>query len=142
MSTHSTPEHGHHDPAIGDHQEDAIEFGAILKATAGLAAVTVASYFLMWGVFNVLARQTDAASGARAYPLAIGQENRLPPEPRLQTDPRQDLRDLRRADAAALNGYHWVDKNAGVVRIPIDAAMKLIIERGLPSRGGAAQDAP
>ena len=137
MSSHFTPPHGQHDPATGDHQEDAIDFGAVLKAGAGLAAVTIGSYVLIWGVFLVLARQTEAVSGARAYPLAIGQENRLPPEPRLQTDPKQDLRDLRRADADVLNGYHWVDKNAGVVRIPIAAAMKLTIERGLPSRGGA-----
>ena len=137
MSTHSTLTPGHHDPATGDHQEDAIDFGAILQVGAGLAAMTIASFVLSWGVFVLLARQTDAGSGARAYPLAIGQENRLPPEPRLQSDPKQDLRDLRRADAEALNGYHWVDKNAGVVRIPIDAAMKLTIERGLPSRGGA-----
>ena len=33
-----------------------------------------------------------------------------------------------------LGSYGWVDKNAGVVRIPIDAAMKLTLERGLPAR--------
>lgn len=140
MSTHSTAAPGQPDPATGNHQEDGIDFGGILKVGAGLAAVTAASYLIIWAVFVILARQTDAVSGNRAYPLAVGQENRLPPEPRLQSNPRQDLRDLRAAEAETLNGYQWVDQNAGVVRIPIDAAMKLTIERGLPFRD-AARDA-
>ena len=68
------------------------------------------------------------------FPLAAEQENRLPPEPRLQTNPRQDLRDLRSAEEAVLTGYGWVDKKAGIARIPIDEAMKLTVERGLPAR--------
>ena len=59
---------------------------------------------------------------------------RLPPEPRLQTNPRQDLSDLRAREDQLLNSYGWVDKNTGVVRIPIERAMQLIVERGLPTR--------
>ena len=58
----------------------------------------------------------------------------MPPEPRLQVDPRQDLSAYREREAALLDGYRWVDKNAGVVRIPIDEAMKRVVERGLPTR--------
>jgi hypothetical protein len=134
MSTHSTSAPDLPNAATGNHQEDGIEFGAIMKIGAGLAVVTAASYLIVWGMFTVLVRQTDAVSQTRLYPLAIGQENRLPPEPRLQTTPKQDLRDLRAAEAATLNGYSWVDRNAGVVRIPIDSAMKLTIARGLPTR--------
>ena len=68
------------------------------------------------------------------YPLAAAQGHREPPEPRLQTDPRQDLADMRAKEDEVLGSYGWVDKNAGVVRIPIDAAMKLTLERGLPAR--------
>jgi hypothetical protein len=59
---------------------------------------------------------------------------RLPPEPRLQTEPREDLRNLRESEERTLTTYGWVDRNAGVVRIPIDRAMTLTVERGLPSR--------
>ena len=38
-----------------------------------------------------------------------------------------------------LNGYSWVDRNAGVVRIPIDEAMKLTVQRGLPARPGTTE---
>jgi len=75
-----------------------------------------------------------AAASTRAYPLAAGQENRLPPEPRLQSNPRQDLRDLRAEEDETLGSYRWVDRNNGVVGIPIDEAMKLTLQRGLPAR--------
>jgi hypothetical protein len=68
------------------------------------------------------------------YPLALAQEKRVPPEPRLQTDPRQDLADLRAKEDETLNSYGWVDRNAGVVHIPIDEAIKLTLARGLPAR--------
>src|SRR5262249_13572289 len=54
--------------------------------------------------------------------------------PRLQANPRQDMRDLRESKDERLTTYGWVDRNAGVVRIPIDEAMKLTLQRGLPSR--------
>jgi len=60
-----------------------------------------------------------------------------PPEPRLQTNPRGDLRALRDQEDELLNGYSWADKSAGVVRIPIERAMQLTLERGLPARKDA-----
>jgi hypothetical protein len=35
-----------------------------------------------------------------------------------------------------LSSYGWVDREAGIVRIPIDRAMDLLAERGLPARAG------
>jgi len=63
----------------------------------------------------------------------------LPPAPRLQVAPVEDLGHYRAAQDSALNGYGWVDQKAGVVRIPIDRAMDLLLERGLPARGSAAR---
>lgn len=139
MSTHSSsaPAPVHYDPAQGNHQEDAIEFGAIMKAGVGLAVVTIASYLIVWAAFPLLRNQRDAAGAFRHYPLAEATQNRLPPEPRLQVDPKEELRLLRSTATQHLEGYGWVDKSAGVARIPIEAAMKLTVERGLPSRGGA-----
>ncbi len=61
-----------------------------------------------------------------------------PPEPRLQVNAPKDLKAMRAAEDAALNTYGWVDRKAGVVRIPIDRAMDLLAERGLPARGQKA----
>ena len=57
-----------------------------------------------------------------------------PAEPRLQTAPREDLQLLRTDEDRILSGYTWVDRNAGLVRIPIAEAMKMTVERGLPVR--------
>ncbi len=58
----------------------------------------------------------------------------LPPVPRLQTDAPRDLRSMRAREEEALDGYGWVDRNAGIVRIPIDRAMDLLARRELPVR--------
>ena len=64
----------------------------------------------------------------------MSQAKREPPEPRLQTTPRQDLQDLQRREDELLNGYRWVDRTAGTVRIPVKEAMRITLERGLPAR--------
>jgi hypothetical protein len=58
--------------------------------------------------------------------------NRLPPEPRLQQSPRRDLKAMRASEDWNLNHYSWVDKSKGIVAIPIDRAMELIAQRGIP----------
>ena len=84
------------------------------------------------------ARRSAVAAGISAR---RGSGRRVPPEPRLQTNPREDLRELRAQRRRAAHQYGWVDRNAGIVRIPIDEAMKLTLERGLPARQRADNDA-
>ena len=52
--------------------------------------------------------------------------------PLLQVKPEEDLRWMKTHNAQALDGYAWVDRSKGVVRLPVDRAMDLIVERGLP----------
>jgi hypothetical protein len=73
--------------------------------------------------------------GPPATPFEQGRT--LPPLPRLQVQPVQDLAGLRQQQDDALHSYGWVDRNLGTVRIPIDRAMDLLLERGLPVRPGA-----
>jgi hypothetical protein len=59
----------------------------------------------------------------------------------LQDTPQDDLRSYRRSKAAALEGYHWVDRSGGVVQIPIERAMELVAtEAG--ARAGAVSVMP
>lgn len=51
-----------------------------------------------------------------------------PAEPRLQSNPPADMRTFRAQEDAALHSYGWVDQSAGVVRIPIERAMKIVAE--------------
>jgi hypothetical protein len=87
-------------------------------------------------MFGLLVEQRESAA-APQFPLAVGTGLRLPAEPRLQRFPANEAYDFRRQEAAALDSYGWVDRNAGTVRIPISEAMRLVVERGLPSRAPA-----
>ena len=114
------------------HEESDVDIRAIFAFGAGLMAVAFVVFlmiYVLFGFFDGRERMTVPAE----YPLAA-QAPKVPPEPRLQEHPREDLRELRAREDEILTSYGWVDKNAGIVRIPIDAAMKLTLERGLPAR--------
>jgi hypothetical protein len=128
------PHAGRHDEHPEVHHETSdVNIRGIFAFGGGLIITALFIYFVVWVLFQYL-NSREIARVPPVYPLAAAQENRLPPEPRLQTNPRQDLRDLRAQEEQVLNGYGWVDKNAGVVRIPIEEAMKLMVQRGLPAR--------
>ena len=56
------------------------------------------------------------------------------PEPRLEDNERTELNDTRYAEEERLNSAGWVDEKGGVAHIPIDRAMQLIAQRGLPTQ--------
>jgi hypothetical protein len=134
-------EHAEHQPHHADvsHETSDVNIRGILTFGGGLVVLGAVVYLVVWLLFGYLNRRESAASASPAYPLAVGQDDRLPPEPRLQAHPRQDLKELRESEDALLRSYGWVDKNQGVVRIPIDEAMKLVLQRGLPSRPASEQ---
>ena len=114
------------------HEESDVNVRAIFGFGAGLLAVGLAVYVLLWLLMNYYTKQ--AAQVPRNFPLSAEYQQQAPPEPRLQIHPQQDLRDLRAREDAMLHGYGWVDKNTGVARIPIEEAMKIVVQRGLPAR--------
>lgn len=68
--------------------------------------------------------------------LATGME--APPQPALLVDEPTNLRAFRDAEQKALHGYGWVNQGAGTVRLPIDRAKELVLERHLlPARDAA-----
>ncbi len=115
------------------HEHSDVNIRAILAFLGALLVVAAVVHLLIYVLFGYFSGREGVPVPA-AYPLAAAQGHREPPEPRLQTDPRQDLADLRAREDELLGSYGWVDKNAGVLRIPIEAAMKLTLERGLPAR--------
>jgi hypothetical protein len=122
------------------HEESDVNIRAIFGFGAGLAAVMVVVYLVVQLMFVYFDRR-EAESRPSEFPIAAGHETRLPPEPRLQTQPRTDLQELRAREEEKLRGYQWVDRQAGVVRIPIDEAMRLTLQRGLPARAPSAETA-
>jgi len=93
--------------------------GMIGLVLAGVLAVLAAAILAVSFGFS------DAVTDARrtlATPM---------PEPRLQTDSPEDLATLRAREEKALDTYYWVDRDKGIVHIPIDEAMKQVVARGL-----------
>jgi hypothetical protein len=87
----------------------------------------------MWGVSRYFSRHQTL--GPPASPFAQGRPMPAPGQPRLQVFPRQDLQHMLAQQNEILNTYGWVDPKRGIVRIPIDRAMDLLLQRGLPVRG-------
>ena len=72
-----------------------------------------------------------AAAGPPPPARAAGR-TLVPPEPRIQPSPAADLRQFRASENAQLNSYGWVDRPHGIVSIPIDKAIELTAQRGIP----------
>ena len=130
--------HAHTPPPTSGVEADSIDFKAVYGFAIGLAVITIAAQLLMLWMFKAEVAAVDASNPPRMFPLAVLEDERQPPEPRLQTNPKQDLADLRAAEAVVLSGYSWVDRNNQIVRIPVTDAMRLTLQRGLPSRQDAA----
>jgi len=75
-------------------------------------------------------------------PIAQRLGDRLPPLPRLQTTPYADLKQFREAENVVLNTYRWVDRQAGIAQVPVDRAIELIAEHGMPARPSLPAPAP
>ena len=142
MADTHTPHAGHASDAHANptvrHEASDVNVTGVLAFAGGLIVVALVINLLVWVLFRFFDSR-EAHQRPPEFPLAVQQENRLPPEPRLQTNPRQDLQELRAHEDEMLTTYGWVDRNAGVVRIPISEAMKLTVERGLPVRQGAGR---
>ena len=122
-----------HDVTHGAHEERDISVRPVVAALVGTCTLIAAIFLFLWFVTSYYG-QHEAEISAPANPLAAKYGRQVPPEPRLQIHPVQDLHDVRAREEAVLNSYAWVDEKNGVVRLPIARAMELIAQRGLPAR--------
>ena len=139
-------DHTHHAPVTEpplNHELSDADPRPILKFLVFLVVLTLVMAGLVGFFYNYLERREAAEKTAR-YPMSLLDAQRpLPPPPRLQTYPFQDIKELRQTEAPLLESYDWIDRNAGIVRIPIERAMDVLAQRGLPYRKtGQAPGAP
>ena len=143
-STNKPDEHGHEKPG-GDaghpgvsHERRDINVFQVTAFGIGLLLGCIVTVFVIWGLFDFLYSREDAKNAANPAALMMKDQNKLPPEPRLQDNPKVELKDLRSDEAAILNSYGWVNPDKGVVRIPIDQAIDIVAQKGLPSKPSPA----
>ena len=121
---HSTYEHTDIEPTIAG--KFAVWLGVAMVVSAGI----------VYGTFWMFEGWTEEANqAAQQFPLAADYD-RPRTGPLLQTQPFKDLWELREKERQKLTQYSWVDQGSGVVRIPVDEAIRLMSERGVPTLGG------
>jgi hypothetical protein len=131
-----TEKHGHgKDPAGGPGVDREIDYGTVWRFTAFVLGLIVVCMALMWGLSRFLKKEI-ADRQQPAPPLAGARENPLPPAPRLETAPAKELAALREREAAVLSTYAWVDKAKGIAEVPVDRAIEIAAEKGLPVKYG------
>jgi hypothetical protein len=119
-------------PEVRHEHRDVNIRGIVITGIVLLVVVTLA-HAVLFGLFNLLQSEREQADAA--VPPVIDAEQ-LPPAPRLQPDPPADWQQLVNEQDQLLSTYEWVDQDAGSVRIPIERAMEVLLERGLPVREG------
>jgi hypothetical protein len=139
------------DASAGFERTDANVTGIMVFLTA-LAIFVAVTGFLCYGIGKVINAQMNKEDGPNSkwtktvdvrqlgnMPSSPELQNKMAeitqtfPTPRVQTDDgNQDVADLHAREDLLLSNYSWVDQSKGTVRIPIDQAMELIAQRGLP----------
>lgn len=118
-------DHGHGHGDQGDPDPE-IRVGMVVKTLFAIAVVTVVFAVLVWPL---------AWSFFRSEPppdRAIERIDRSRPAgPLLQVDPAAEILELRRQEQRALDSYDWVDRSAGIARVPVERALELVLAEGV-----------
>jgi len=145
------PEHAHfRDDEIVNpetrHEDSDVNVRALLWAVVIFIVFAFVTHAVLYLQFHAYAKHFRNES---SQPLTMmAPPSKVPPAPRLQpfsnklvngqdlppntNTPLTDMADMRAAEDEALNKPGWVDKQKGVVRLPIETAKQLVVQRGLP----------
>jgi hypothetical protein len=135
---------GHGNGGVEFEREDLSTRG-VFGFMIGLGVTGIIIYFIIVGMYSFLDKyersQMTTSSPLVTSPSVMSRvvtaadvektfkENG---EPMLEIDERGQFRDFLMAQEKELNSYGWVDENAGVAHIPIEKAMSLIVQQGIP----------
>ena len=156
---HHPSSHGDDGPGPLNHETTDISLDGVGKLTIGFVAILLVVSAAMYGTYRLLDRRASAADVPvskmdRGYgtvhpaplmdrPNALDVTGRQPAGPKILTDEPTWLRDVRAQQTSATTTYGWVNKETGVVRLPLERAKQLVLEAGLPTTAApAATTAP
>lgn len=125
MDEHVDKEH-----TESNHETRDVKVKEIALSGLALGVGTFLVCLAMYGLFSYMA-SSPSAPASQQMPVTASQ---LPPQPRLEVQPALEYQQLLAHEDQVLSSYGWVDRKNGVVRIPIDRAMDLLLEQGLPTR--------
>jgi hypothetical protein len=131
----------HIDNPEAAHEKRDIDVRVVVGFASALVIAGIVIHVFLWLLFDFFGH-LETRGYPREYPMVQTTEMRLPPSPRLQDKPREDLKALRRQEDELLNSYTWINQQTGAVRIPIGEAMKMVVQQGFPVAPQPAPPAP
>jgi hypothetical protein len=134
----------HDDRNAAPTEADGISYVGIGWFVVILTATTLVCMAIVWGMFEWMSSREASREAARS-PLASPvvtpsiEEGRvllggIEPQPGILVVESTVLLQFQENEEAELTTYGWVDENTGTMRIPIERAKALLLERGLPTR--------
>ena len=117
----------------GGYERRDAKAGATLRAGLYILGVMFLTALVLVPMYRVLARREAAKQPPPAEVVRTEISEPVAAFPRLLTSEPATLAEFRAREDAFLGGYGWVEKDRGIVRIPIAEAMRIVAERGLPT---------
>ena len=161
VPAHPDPKHDSEHPG---YETQDVAVGGIITFLAGLSGFVIIFFFFCFAMGKMInsglakydgpqdkwhssgmkmgapegTKREDLTSNATMQQRELQQMTQTFPTPRLETDDgNQDLADLHAREDLLLENYSSSgDLPGGTIRIPIEQAMKLVVERGLPQAAG------
>src|ERR1700686_2691311 len=141
--TNDTTKH-ENSPGHGSFERQDLQVSGILYFLLAMVVVTLICLFGLRGLYAYLEHYEKSSQPAGnvlvtnvpedTRHVAPGYPQSAFPSPKLEEDERGQLNGIRLAQDRTLYSYGWVNEKAGTVRIPIERAMDLLVQRGLPVR--------
>lgn len=121
----------HHDAKEKGYESFGMRIGPVILGTSGIVAVAALAFVLMWVMFLGLEKLSTSMIEP---PPPMAAQQKPYDGLLLQANPPDELAEVTAESKAVLGSYGWVDKDAGVVHLPIEKAKALVLDRGLPVR--------
>ena len=145
------PDHAHEGDIVNPetrHEDSDVNVRALLWAVVIFIVFAAVTHVVLYLQFHAYAKHFRKDSSQPLTMMARPSDASVPPTPRLQPFPNKlvnghdlppntstpvtDMAEMRAAEDEALNKPGWVDKQKGIVRLPIETAKQLVVQRGLP----------
>ena len=140
------PDHPHYNDdeivnAETHHETSDVNIRALLWAVVIFLVFAAVTHLVLYLQFHAYARyfrnETSQPLTMMTPPSSVPATPRLQPFPTnglppYKSSPATDMNEMRTAEDQALNTPGWIDQKKGLVRLPIDVAKQLVVQRGLP----------
>ena len=131
------------------HEKSDVNVRALIWFVVIFIAFAAVTHVFLWVLFKAYASRARHEVGAPPMTkVALPADLNVPTEPRLQPFPTKvqggqvisptsatpvvDMVHMRASEEEQLHNPGWIDRQKGIVRIPIERAKQLVIQRGLP----------